>query len=261
MDFKIDVIQASYKKPIVVDFWAPWCGPCRFLGPVIEQIADEQKDRWTLVKVNTEEHQDLSAQFNIRSIPNVKMFRNGEPVAEFMGALPKNAIQQWLDDHLPSEEKDELDSLISNMGELPDTNTISALEAFLVKYPENANALFLKTQHQIFIDHEPTLDAVETLKQDSRFFEQAYDLQTLYEIFNSPFEEETKVAKIMASAKEALLAHDFKTGITALIDGIIADKEYQDALPRRGAIAVFRSLGLDHPITLDLRKKFEMALY
>ena len=261
MDFKNDVIEASYNKPIVVDFWAPWCGPCRFLGPVIEQIADEQKDRWTLVKVNTEEHQDLSAQYNIRSIPNVKLFRNGEPVAEFMGSLPKNAIEQWLDDNLPSPEKDELDGLISGIGELPDANAISALEAFLLEHPNNANALFVKTQHQMFIDPKSTLEAVETLKQDSRFFEQAFDLQTLYELLTSTFDEDDKVAKIMASAKEALLAADFKTGITALIDGIIADKEYKNALPRRGAIAVFRSIGLEHPLTFELRKKFEMALY
>ena len=81
------VLARSHDKPVLVDFWAPWCGPCRVLGPTLEKLAGEQSDRWELVKVNTEEDQELAHKYNIRSIPNVKLFHKGEEVAEFVGAL------------------------------------------------------------------------------------------------------------------------------------------------------------------------------
>ena len=74
MNFEQQVITKSHNKPVVVDFWAPWCGPCRVLSPVIESLAEEQKDRWDLVKVNTEEDYELAERYQIRSIPNVKLF-------------------------------------------------------------------------------------------------------------------------------------------------------------------------------------------
>ena len=88
MNFQAEVIEKSHKMPVVVDFWASWCGPCRVLGPTIEALAEEQSDRWALVKVNTEEEQALAAEYQIRSIPNVKMFHKGRVIAEFAGALP-----------------------------------------------------------------------------------------------------------------------------------------------------------------------------
>jgi thioredoxin len=111
MDFNKDVIEKSYEQPVVVDFWAPWCGPCRILGPTIEQLAEEQKDKWTLVKVNTEEEYDVAVQYRIQSIPNVKMFHEGEVIAEFAGALPRPQILAWLEEHLPNAEKQEVGRL------------------------------------------------------------------------------------------------------------------------------------------------------
>ncbi|RMD70242.1 MAG: thiol reductase thioredoxin, partial [Bacteroidetes bacterium] len=74
VNFQREVIEQSFLKPVLVDFWAPWCGPCRVLGPVLEQIAEENKDRFVLVKVNTEEQPELAQQYRIMSIPNVKLF-------------------------------------------------------------------------------------------------------------------------------------------------------------------------------------------
>ncbi|MEQ8810911.1 MAG: thioredoxin, partial [Imperialibacter sp.] len=96
MDFDKEVIAKSKDVPVVVDFWAPWCGPCQFLGPIIEELADEANGTWALVKVNSDENQHLSAEYGIKGIPAVKMFHKGEVVAEFTGALPKHEIQKWL---------------------------------------------------------------------------------------------------------------------------------------------------------------------
>src|SRR5438093_1554379 len=103
VDFKREVIEASATQPVLVDFWAPWCGPCRVLGPVLEKLAGEANERWKLVKINTDANPELSQAFRISSIPTVMLFAGGKPVGQFMGAMPEAMVRQWLAEHVPSE--------------------------------------------------------------------------------------------------------------------------------------------------------------
>ena len=103
IDFQSDVIEASKITPVLVDFWAEWCGPCVYLSPTLEKLAEEAGDSWTLLKVNTESQPELAAEYGIRSIPNVKLFVNGEMSGEFIGALPEEEIKRWLESNIPDQ--------------------------------------------------------------------------------------------------------------------------------------------------------------
>src|SRR3990172_2751755 len=100
--FELEVIEASKTLPVVVDFWAPWCGPCRALTPVLEKVAADYAGRVKLAKINSDENPELSSAFNVRSIPNVIAFRDGRAAAQFMGAVPEGQVRAFFDKLLPS---------------------------------------------------------------------------------------------------------------------------------------------------------------
>ena len=100
VNFNEKVIEESKSRPIVVDFWAPWCGPCNMLSPTLEKFAKEYEGKFILAKVNVDEAKTASQKYEIRSIPCVKMFKNGEIADEFIGSLPESQVKEWLDKNI-----------------------------------------------------------------------------------------------------------------------------------------------------------------
>ncbi|HXV52740.1 MAG TPA: thioredoxin, partial [Solirubrobacterales bacterium] len=101
-EFMTEVVERSRELPVVVDFWAEWCGPCRQLGPALEAAVDKRAGKVELAKVDVDSNQSLSASFGVQGIPAVKAFRDGQVVAEFTGAIPPAQIEAWLDTLVPS---------------------------------------------------------------------------------------------------------------------------------------------------------------
>lgn len=259
INFQQDVIEQSHNKPVLVDFWAPWCGPCRVLGPTIEQLAEEQNDRWELVKVNTEEEQELAQEYRIMSIPNVKLFHRGEVIGEFAGALPRTALIRWLDEHLPDDRKEELARILHDLQE---DGTVSAvpLEHFVQQHPDILEARLELARLLVLSEPTRSKELIKDIKLGNPLYESAEDVRLLAELHELEADGNA-TAEALLQARTALQQQENEAAIEAVIKAVNLDKSYQDDLPRRLAIALFHGWGPQHELTKKYRWKFDMALY
>lgn len=261
MNFNADVLAQSHQLPVVVDFWAPWCGPCRVLGPVIEQLEIENQGTWKLVKINTEEAQELALEYGIRSIPNVKMFYKGEVIAEFAGALPRHQIQQWLNEYLPSEEKKEWAATQELLSALPEVEKEDHLRRFLAKYMNHRDASLELAKILAFKDPEQASRLVQFLKMGDPEYDTLTDLRHLVEWSNLDDQNHGGLSEELMKAYRFLKENDLEKSVEAIIDVVKKDKSIHQDLPRKAGIAIFRLLGNQHPVTKKYRRLFDMAMY
>jgi putative thioredoxin len=236
--FERDVIQASYDHPVVVDFWAEWCGPCRSLGPVIEKAVDKRDGQVSLVKVDTDANPRLSQAFGIQSIPAVKAFKDGKVVDEFIGALPPAQVERFLDRIVPSEA----DALVAEGGE-------SNLKRALELEPGRADAAVPYARMRAAAgDREGALEALRNVAGSFA----AEGLATQLQLADDPE---------LMPAFEALDSGQTEQGLDLLIDVIAgADAERKDEL-RKIVVGVLDELGSAHPLAREARRKLASALY
>lgn len=261
VDFQETVIKRSHEIPVVVDFWAEWCGPCRVLGPTIEQLAAEAGGRWELVKVNTEHQQELAQQYQIMSIPAVKMFHQGEIIAEFAGALPKPQIQRWLDTHIPDPRLAELTQLLHALDK-GEVERLEDLRAFVDRFPDLMEARLALAKWTFMGDADTALDLLAGIQIGHPAFDQAEHIRTLVAFAkHTPTEGHPKVLEAMGLAQQAWEARDMDQTLKQLIQAVMLDKTYHKELPRKATIALFNYLGEQHELTKQHRPFFNMALY
>lgn len=265
-NFQEDVLGASELGPVVVDFWAPWCGPCRVLGPILEKLASEPDAGWTLVKINSDEHQELSQQFQVRGIPAVKMFWKGEVIDEFNGALPEHAVRKWLETAIPSPQKELSARAEAAAGDGRHDEARNLWEQVLKADPDDEAARIKLAGLLVSKDAARAGKLVEGVSPSTPALVEVRDavrqILHLGEVAASPEKlPEGEVRVDYLSAAEAAAVGKWDEALTGFIDVIGRERYYDDDGARKACIAIFGLLGPQHEITRKYRRLFDMALY
>jgi putative thioredoxin len=233
--FGQDVLERSREAPVLVDFWAPWCGPCRALTPVLEKLIDERKGDVLLAKVNIDDNQDLAGYFGIQSIPTVIAFRGGQPVIDFMGLLPEAQLREFLDQLTPSQA----DRLVQQATALETTNPAEAEKLF-------RQALEVDRHHEA-----AQLGLARVLvaqQQDAAAKEILENLATGGEI--------DRLKAILALRELAHLADEATARQRLEIDAKDAAAKVREAM-----VKVFQAIGVRDPLADEYRDKLSALLY
>jgi len=263
-DFEKEVIEQSYTIPVLVDFWADWCGPCKVIGPVLERLAGQSDGRWALAKVDTGQHTDVAGKYNIQSIPNVKLFVDGAVVNEFVGALPEYQVQRWLETAIPSKHRRQVEQAEAFLvaGNLGPARVL--LESVISLEPGNIEARILLARSLVFadpaqaaatignLDEPKQADLLSAIRVVARLDSFAHDPGKL---------PDGEVRELYHSAIQHVAAGNFDTAVGQFIEVIRENRSYDDDGSRKACIAVFKLLGEEHEVTRRHRRDFSSALY
>ena len=270
--FDREVIEQSRRVPVVIDFWAPWCAPCRTLGPVLERLAEEHGGAFVLAKINVDENPQVSTAFGIRSIPAVKAVHEGEIVDEFVGALPEATLRQFLRGILPSEsdrlaeearsaehrgDRDGALALYRRALEGDPNHPAARLGLGRLLSDSDADAALAELDRVLPATAERTeadrLAARLRLARENGAGDA--ELRARLQMEPNDLEARLKLARLLAARQEyeAALAH--------LLEVVKRDRSYEDEAGRKSMLDIFQILGSANPLTEKYRSELARVLF
>ena len=268
------VVEQSYQTPVLVDFWASWCQPCQMLMPILASLAEQYGGKFILAKVNTEEQQNLATQFGIRSIPTVKLFRNGQPVDEFAGALPESEIRAFLDKHIPRESDAQIERAQQLLRQGDVQGALEILEKTRTEDPSNPNVdVALARVHMAAGDSSRALEILDRLPPDAQDDPQVKTLKGLLFfqklLASAPSEAELEQRLEQdagdSEARYLLAAHkaanqEFEAALELLLELVRKDRDFGNDAARRAMLKIFDLLG-DDSLVARYRSRMMNLLY
>ncbi|MEQ8319616.1 MAG: thioredoxin [Rhodospirillales bacterium] len=277
-NFMRDVIDASMSVPVIVDFWAPWCGPCKQLGPLMEKLVREAGGTVRMVKINVDENQQLAAQMRVQSIPAVYAFKNGQPVDGFMGAVPESQLKSFIG-KLTDGAKGALDQILEQADSaLESGDPLQALALYgeaQQQSPENELAIAGMIRAAVAAGETDTArDMIEGLPE-------AWKMKGTIAAAINTFQLEEEIGdsgdlaelqqKVEANPKDLDARYDLalalyaakrnEAAIDALLEIISRKKDWNDGAAREQLIKIFDALGPTHELTTSGRRRLSSVLF
>ena len=263
-NFDAEVVAASHQVPVLVDFWAPWCGPCKVIGPLLEKLEEDYGGRFKLVKIDSDQEQELSRAFGIRSIPTCVLMINGKPVDGFMGAQPESQLKAFLDKHLPSEEELQAEEGAVDAQALLAAGdpqaALNKLHEALTVNPGNDDARYdyvrLLIESNLLEEAEAALaPALAAIPRQIRFEALEQFLHAIQFVSTDPrgeWELEQFDALIsanrrdfdtrLAKARVLMVGGDWTGAMDELLEIVMRDKAWNAEVPRKTIVAILELL-------------------